>query len=214
MFLEEKSIYGLKAFLDGYLLGLPAFNDTHQFVNAFAAYVGGDTSTCNSRSWAKILRWRAHDKYSALPLAIDLMQDFHWNNDSGTSLCSEESNFTSGSSQTGFELPESGVPLQWPSFLQKIRLAPSSALDETSIRSLRAFLTGFELASSGTTAVSRFLCAFDAFIVNRYPLPLNLSWNQRIEIHSQDAHTAMTDAFQLMDEFVALSHTNGSSGIG
>lgn len=212
MFIIEKSVYGLKAFLDGYMLGSPAKTDIHEFVMEFATYVGGDTSTLTGRSWAKVLMGRTHDKYSALQLAIDLIKEFHLARASKKWQVQANFNDFSESMQPNLHHLAEGDKTHLPGLLQRIRKEPESVLDERSIQSMRCYLSGYELACSGDSDVCRFLIEFDPWVATYYALTLNLSWDQLISIFSQDSHHAIEEAFEMMDKYISRSNPVGAAG--
>ena len=90
---------------------------------------------------------------------------------------------------------------------EKIREAPAMYLAPPSVKTLHAFLTGYELGLQGSDSeFPRFSADFGNWLRKRYNLHSSQHWTKIIEFHSSTETDEMDLFWKLYDEFESKSN--------
>lgn len=76
MYIGERSIHCLKAFLDGWLLDHEGASSDHDFMIGFQEWVQNRFKVTTTQSWAQIITFYSPDQVAALDHALELLMVF------------------------------------------------------------------------------------------------------------------------------------------
>lgn len=76
MYIGERSIMCLKAFIDGWMFGSGSNSDDSEFMLGFQRWVEKRFAVTSTQSWAQIIAFYSSDQMAALDEALNLFKEY------------------------------------------------------------------------------------------------------------------------------------------
>ena len=89
MYIGERSVHCLKAFLDGFVMGQEDSSECTRFMTEFQEWIQARFGVSTTQSWAQIVTFYSSDQCAALDKALNLLIEFGsaWRRQDGKPEC-------------------------------------------------------------------------------------------------------------------------------
>jgi hypothetical protein len=77
MYISERSIHCLKAFIDGFTLAAEDDSESEEFMHGFQQWIESRFEVSTTQSWAQIINFFSSDQTAALDEALRLLLEYH-----------------------------------------------------------------------------------------------------------------------------------------